>query len=68
MAKKVRQRSYKAVNAGKEIEAMKCLMFHRIASSLYRFIASGAQLLTVGKNLVMGVCGTASGGQVTFIK
>jgi hypothetical protein len=33
-------------NAGKEIEAMKRLMFHRIASALYRFIASVAQLWT----------------------
>jgi hypothetical protein len=31
-------------NAGKDIEAMKRLMLHRIASSLYHFIASIAQL------------------------
>jgi hypothetical protein len=31
-------------NAGKEIEAMKRLTLHRSASSLYRFIASVAQL------------------------
>jgi hypothetical protein len=31
-------------NAGKEIEVMKHLTLHRIASSFYRFIAPGAQL------------------------
>jgi hypothetical protein len=31
-------------NAGKEIEAMKRLMLHCVASSLYRFIAFVAQL------------------------
>jgi hypothetical protein len=31
-------------NAGKEIEAMKRLTLHLIASSLHRFIAPGAQL------------------------
>jgi hypothetical protein len=31
-------------NPGKEIEAMKLLTLHRTASSLYRFIASVAQL------------------------
>jgi hypothetical protein len=36
------QRSDEAFNAGKEIEAIKCLTFNRITSSLYRFIASGA--------------------------
>jgi hypothetical protein len=33
-----------AYNAGKEIEVMKCLTLHHIASSLFHFIASGAQL------------------------
>jgi hypothetical protein len=32
------------INAGKEIEAMKRLQLHRIASLVYRFIASVAQL------------------------
>jgi hypothetical protein len=32
------------LNAGKEIEAMKRLTLHHIASSLYRFIASVAHL------------------------
>ncbi len=41
-AKKLKQWSKKAFNAGKEIEAMKRLTVHHIASSLYRFIASGA--------------------------
>jgi hypothetical protein len=31
-------------NAGKDVEAMKRLTLHHIASSLYRFIASTAQL------------------------
>jgi hypothetical protein len=31
-------------NTGKEIEAMKHLMLHRIATSLHRFITSVAQL------------------------
>jgi hypothetical protein len=31
------------LNAGDEIKAMKLLMLHCIASSLYRFIAPGAQ-------------------------
>jgi hypothetical protein len=35
-------------NAGKEIEAMKHLMLHHIASSLYCFIASIAQLCPLG--------------------
>jgi hypothetical protein len=33
--------------AGNEIEAMKHLMLHRIASSLYHFIASVAQLCSL---------------------
>jgi hypothetical protein len=43
-SKKCNHLCVEAVNAGKEIEAMKCLMLHRIASLLYCFIASGAQL------------------------
>jgi hypothetical protein len=42
--KKLEQWSDEAFNAGKEIEAMKRLTLHRIASSLHRFIAPGAQL------------------------
>ncbi len=42
--KKFEQWSDEAFNAGKEIEAMKRLTLHRIASSLHRFIASSAQL------------------------
>jgi hypothetical protein len=42
--KKLKQRSNEAFNAGKEIEAMKRLTLHRIASLLHRFIASIAQL------------------------
>jgi hypothetical protein len=42
--KKLKQWSNEAFNAGKETEAMKRLTLHRIASSLHRFIASGAQL------------------------
>ncbi len=38
--KKLKQWSDEAFNAGKEIEAMKHLMLHRIASSLHCFIAS----------------------------
>jgi hypothetical protein len=37
--KKLMQWSDEALNAGKEIEAMKRLTLHRIASSLHRFIA-----------------------------
>jgi hypothetical protein len=36
--------SDEAFNAGKDIEAMKHLTLHLIASSLYRLIASVAQL------------------------
>jgi hypothetical protein len=36
--------SDKAFTAGKEIEAMKRLTLHRIASLIHYFIASGAQL------------------------
>ncbi len=43
-SKKLKQWSDEAFNAGKEIEAMKRLTLHRIASSLHRFIAPGAQL------------------------
>ncbi len=43
-SKKLKQWSNEAFNAGKEIEAMKRLTLHRIASSLHRFIASSAQL------------------------
>ncbi len=42
--RKLKQWSDEAFNAGKEIEAMKRLTLHRIASSLHRFIASTAQL------------------------
>jgi hypothetical protein len=35
--------SEKAFNAGKEIEGMKRLTLHCIASSLHRFITPGAQ-------------------------
>jgi hypothetical protein len=43
-AKNSSNEAMKRLNAGKEIEAMKGLTFHCIASSLYRFIASFAQL------------------------
>ncbi len=42
--KKLKQWSNEAFNAGKEIEAMKHLMLHCIASLLHRFIDSVAQL------------------------
>jgi hypothetical protein len=43
-SKKCEHLCNEALIAGKEIEAMKCLMLHRIASLLYCFIAPGAQL------------------------
>ncbi len=46
--KKFKHRSDEVFNADKEIEAMERLMLHRIASSLYRFIASVAQLCCCG--------------------
>ncbi len=44
--KKFKQWSDEAFNAGKEIEAMKRLTLHRLASSLHCFIASIAQLFS----------------------
>jgi hypothetical protein len=44
LRQQIKQRSDEAFNAGKEIDAMKRLTLHRIASSLHRFIASIAQL------------------------
>jgi hypothetical protein len=43
-SKKLKQWSDETFNAGKEIEAMKRLTLHRIASSLHHFMASVAQL------------------------
>jgi hypothetical protein len=44
MAKNQSNETMKRLNASKEIEVMKCLTLHRIASPLYRLIASVAQL------------------------
>jgi hypothetical protein len=49
--KNVKQQSDGAFNASKETEAIKCFALHRIAKSLYHFIASDARLDLVSCNM-----------------